>query len=163
MCSSFGVPRNRRRLPADAGAALIRVVTSFWRSVLLPTLLLAVLVATPRSGPAIELMSGRPLRLEGRLAASADAPDVLEEITVSADGRTRRRFAVTALQAYQPEEEGAQVLRHSTLRPVTLLLRGSSESIRRFWEARPGEKVIVFGVYHAGAGTLTLGGVEVGG
>jgi hypothetical protein len=68
---------------------------------------------------------------------------------------------VTAIQAYKPEEEGTHVLRHSSLRPVTLLVRAPDDTLRRIFEASPREKVRVFGGYMGGAGTLTVSSVEV--
>lgn len=125
------------------------------------TLLLAL--ASPSVAVAFDTtFAGRPLRLEGYVDPPARSPHVLEEITIS-KGRERRRFGVTALQAYKPEEEGAQVLRHSTLRPVTLLLRGPREMVDRFADAPHGARLIAFGVYLAGAGTLTLTSVEIAG
>jgi hypothetical protein len=109
-----------------------------------------------------EIFPGRPIRLEGYVDPPSSSSRVLEEITISA-GRDRRRFGVTALQAYKPEEEGAQVLRHSTLRPVTLLLRGPREMVNDFAHAPPGARLTAFGVYMAGPGTLTLTSVEIAG
>lgn len=129
------------------------------RPVVVPLLWTLTVATLPAA--AIQFGPGRPLRLEGYFGPRSDAPDVLGEITISSDGRDRRMFGVTALQAYAPAEEGAQVLRPSTLRPVTLLLRGTRTLVERFFEARPDEKVVVYGVYLGGPGTLALSDVEV--
>jgi hypothetical protein len=119
------------------------------------------LAAGSTPAAASEFIGGRPLRIEGYFDPKPGAPDVLEEITVSADGRERRRFGVTKLQAYKPEEEGVQVLRPSTLQPVTLLLRGSDDFVRRFMGAGAEERVVVYGVYLGGPGNFTPSSVEV--
>src|SRR5512140_3815643 len=105
----------------------------------------------------------RPVRIEGYWNRDRRAPGVLDGITiVSDDGGTRRTFGVTALQAYKPEEEGVQVLRHSSQQPGLRLL-GRREMVRRFMNAPETEKVVAFGVYRPATGTLTLSSVEVGG
>jgi hypothetical protein len=103
----------------------------------------------------------RPLKLEGFWDRTRSVREVIGEIVISADGETRRTFGVTGVQAFQPEEEGMQIFRHSSLQPITLLLRGRSRLVRRFLEARPEEKVVALGVYRAGSATFILGSVEV--
>ena len=112
------------------------------------------------AGPSA-FIGGRPIKLEGYMHPSDGAPDVLLEATVSARGHDRLRFGITRLQAYKPEEEGVQVLRHSTLQPVTLLLRGPAPLVQRFLGARPDEKVVAYGIYLGGPGNFTLGTVDL--
>jgi len=123
------------------------------------TLLTCLTVAPPEAtadgGP------GRPLRLEGYFGADTSAADVLDLVTISPDGRDRRAFGVTALQAYKPEEEGAQVLRATALRPITFMLRGAPELVERFFAADPHDQVVAYGVYGGGAGIFALISVEV--
>lgn len=128
--------------------------------VVLATCLLALSASAARAFDG--LGPGRPIRLEGYVDPPSRSPQVLEEITISA-GRERRPFGVTALQAYAPAEEGVQVLRPSTLRPVTLLLRGPRDVVDRFAHAPPGARVVAFGVYMPGSGTLTLTSAELAG
>ena len=104
----------------------------------------------------------RPVRLEGYWSGTKADKDVIGVITVSADGKEKRSFAVTALQAYAPEEEGIDVLRPSSLQPITVLLRGDDTMIRRFMTAAPDDTVIALGVYQPGAGNLILTSVAVG-
>jgi hypothetical protein len=108
-----------------------------------------------------DLAPVRPLRIEGYWDRPRTAPAVIGEVTISADGRTRRTFGITAIQAYHPEEEGIQILRHSALQPVNLLLRGREELVQRFLGARTDEKVIALGVYRAGSGMFILNSVEI--
>ncbi len=103
----------------------------------------------------------RPIRLEGYWDRTEVEPPVLGQITVSPDGRSRRAFGVTALQAYKPPEEGMHVLRHSSLQPVTLTLRGRDEMVERFAKARPDERIVAYGVYRAASGTFTLDSIEI--
>ena len=122
----------------------------------------ALLSATPapaRMGPGVATV--RPIRIEGYWERPRSEHDVLDEITIAADGGARRQFGVTALQAYKPEEEGAQVLRHSTLQPVTLTLQGRKEMIERFMHAGRDDKIVALGAYRAGSARLVLSSVEV--
>ncbi|MBI3768164.1 MAG: hypothetical protein HY271_06655 [Deltaproteobacteria bacterium] len=105
----------------------------------------------------------RPIRIEGYWGRDRRAPGVLDGIAISSNrGGPRGTFGVTALQAYKPEEEGVQVLRHSGLQP-SLRLLGHDDMIRRFVEAPTTEKVVAFGVYRPATGTLVLSSVEVTG
>ena len=126
--------------------------------------LLSALVWLASARPAsAELAASRPLRLEGSFDVVASGDDVLDVVTISADGRERRPFAVRTLQAYKPEEEGAQVLRPSSLHPITLLLRGTPALVDAFIAAAPGQHVVVYGVYRGGSGTFVLMSVDVAG
>ena len=123
-------------------------------------------IASAILGPTSSLsarMAGhaRPVRLEGYWGRKKTETAVIGEATISAAGHGRREFGITALQAYKPEEEGPQVFRQSSLRPVTLLLNGPKDMIERFIAARPDQKVTAFGLYRAGAGQLILSSVEV--
>jgi hypothetical protein len=104
----------------------------------------------------------RPIRIEGYWGRDRDAPGVLAGIPISSDATPRRTFGVTALQAYIPEEEGVQVLRHSAQQP-SLRIIGRQEMVRRFMDAPDTDKVVAFGVYRASTGTLILSSVEVAG
>ncbi len=108
-------------------------------------------------------MSGhpRPIRIEGYWERPKTDAAILAEVTVSAAGHPRREFGISALQAYKPEEEGPQVLRHSSLQPVTLLLSGEKEMVERFMTAGPDRKITAFGLYRAGPGQLVLSSVEI--
>lgn len=134
-----------------------------WRAALL--VLTGLALGMPLAGRAQHFPGDatptRPIRLEGYWDRPRSAPEVLGEITLSPDGRTRRSFGVTALQAYKPPEEGVQVLRHTSLQPITLLLRGREEMVQRLLKARTDEKVVAYGVYQAGSATFTLASVEI--
>src|SRR3954471_13082606 len=101
----------------------------------------------------------RPIRIEGYWGRTKAEQAVIGQMTLSADGRDRRSFGVTALQAYKPEEEGMSAIRHTSLQPA-VLLRGSDDLVKKLYGAKPEQKVTIFGVYGAGAGTLTLSSVE---
>jgi hypothetical protein len=103
----------------------------------------------------------RPIRLEGYWERTRAEREVIGEITIDAENREPRRFGVTALQAYKPEEEGMQIFRFSDQRPATLLARG--DGVGRFWAAPRDRKVIVFGTYNPGPGTFIVGSVETEG
>lgn len=129
--------------------------------------IIAVALAGALSPPATPLarrMGGggpRPIRIEGYWDRHRTDPGILEDVTVSAPGHAKRDFGIAALQAYKPEEEGPQVLRQSTLRPVTLLLSGKKEMVEQFMTAHPDQKITAFGLYRAGPGQLVLSSVEV--
>ena len=132
------------------------------------SILLALVVAGALFGPVGSLgarMGGhpRPIRIEGYWERGTSYGPIIEEITISASGHDRRHFGISAIQAYKPEEEGAQILRHSSQRPSTLLLAGRKEMIESFMAARPDQKITAFGLYRAGAGQLILSSVEVAG
>jgi hypothetical protein len=103
----------------------------------------------------------RPLRIEGYWDRDKSDPAVIGTVTILATGDTRRTFGITALQAYKPEEEGAQVLRHSALGPGLRAI-GADDMVQRFLHTPPSEKVTVFGVYRPGSATLTVSSVEIG-
>jgi hypothetical protein len=101
----------------------------------------------------------RPIRIEGSFGATQADKEVIGEIMVG-DG-TPRRFGVTELQAYKPEEEGISVLRHSALQPITLRLQGDEKLVRKFMSAPDDAKVVAFGVYRPGTGNCVLMSVEI--
>jgi hypothetical protein len=101
----------------------------------------------------------RPIRLEGYWDRTRADHEVIGEVTVSAEGYPPRRFGVSALQAYKPEEEGMQVLRFTSDHPATLVARG--DAVDRFFAAPKGRKVTVFASYTAGSGLFVVGSVEV--
>lgn len=104
----------------------------------------------------------RPIRIEGYWERDARAPGVLEGIHVtSSAGGSPRIFGVTALQAYKPDEEGVDVLRHAASE-VSIRLLGDEALIRRFMDAPGTKKVVAHGVYRAATGTLILDSVKVG-
>lgn len=104
---------------------------------------------------------GRPVRLEGYWDRTRADASILDDLVISADGRTKRSFGVTAAQAYKPEEEGVQIFRGSTLQPIAILLRGGQDLTRRFLDAGPEDKVVAFGLYYAGPAQLVLSSVEI--
>ncbi len=129
--------------------------------------LLALLVLLAAAGRATgqlpwEAMPVRPIRLEGYWDRTRDDAAVLGDVVVAAGGRAKRRFGITAVQAYKPEEEGIQIFRFTSDHPATLLVRGERDAVRRFFEAPSDRKVIAFGTYNPGSGTFALGSVEVG-
>jgi hypothetical protein len=134
--------------------------------VVLSAIPIAGIVAYPLAGRAEfrgDVPGFRPIRIEGYWGRDRGAPKVLDAVTfTSSDGGPRRIFGVTALQAYKPEEEGVQVLRHSGLQPAIRVL-GLEDLVHRFMNAPDGTKVVVFGAYRPGSGTLTLTSVEVSG
>jgi len=134
------------------------------RSVLVALMIAGALFASVSSLGA-RTMSGhaRPIRIEGYWGRGKADAAIIAEITISASGHARRQFGISALQAYKPAEEGTHVLRHSSQRPVTLLLNGRKEMIESFMAARPDQKVTAFGLYRAGAGQLVLSSVEIAG
>lgn len=101
----------------------------------------------------------RPVRLEGYWERTRAERDVIGEITISAEGRENRRFGVTALQAYQPEEEGMQVFRFTSDHPATLVARGNG--VGRLFAAPRDRKIVVFATYTAGSGLFVVGSVDV--
>jgi hypothetical protein len=118
--------------------------------------------ALARHAPGATGGAPRPIRMEGYWDRDREAPGVLEGVPItSSKGGKPRTFGITALQAFQPEEEGAQVFRHSSLQP-TLRVLGRDEMVRSFLDAPPGQKLVVLGVYRAGSGTIILNSVEVG-
>jgi hypothetical protein len=129
---------------------------------------LGIVGSTMRAVPAWAQFPGdvapvRPIRIEGYWDHDRLAPGVLDSIPIiSRTGGPRRIFGVTAVQAYKPEEEGAQVLRNSGLLP-SLRLLGRDDMVRRFMDAPATAKIVAFGVYRAGSGTITLSSVEVEG
>lgn len=111
--------------------------------------------------PPIGALAGRPIRLEGYWGRSRQSPEVIGEVSVAMTGRQPRNFGITAVQAYHPEEEGAQLFRFTSDHPVALLVRGDAELVRRFMEASPDTRVTAFGTYTAGSGLFVLGSVDV--
>ena len=108
----------------------------------------------------IDALPFRPIRIDGYWNRDRSAPKVLEGMNfVDSRGGSPRVFGVTALQAYKPEEEGVQVLRHGS-GPIRLL--GSEDLVRKFMDAPEQQRVVAYGVYRPGANTLTLNSVEVG-
>ena len=106
----------------------------------------------------------RPIRIEGYWDRHRTDPGILEDVTISAPGHAKRDFGIEVrCGGFRVvfEEEGPQVLRHSTLRPVTLLLSGEKAMIERFMTARPDQKITAFGLYRAGPGQLVLSSVEI--
>ena len=104
---------------------------------------------------------GRPVRLEGYWSGTQADKSVIGVITVSTDAKEKRSFGVTALQAFEPEEEGMHVLEPSSLQSITVLLRGDEAMIRRFMTASPDEKVVTSGVYRPDSGDFILTSVDV--
>ena len=120
-------------------------------------------VVLPAAGPASaqRIVTGtRPIRLEGYWERTRAERDVIGEVTISAAGRPSRRFGVTAVQAYQPEEEGMQIFRFTSDHPATLVARG--DGVGRLFAAPRDRKVVVFGAYTAGSGLFVVGSVDVG-
>jgi len=101
----------------------------------------------------------RPIRLEGFWDRTRADRDVIGEVTISAPGRTPRRFGVTAIQAYQPEEEGMQIFRSTSDHPATFIARG--DAVDRLWEAPKDRKMVIFGTYMAGSGLFVVGSVDL--
>jgi hypothetical protein len=111
--------------------------------------------------PPIAPLAGRPVRLEGFWGRTRQSRDVIGEVSVAVAGRQPRILGITAVQAYHPEEEGAQLFRFTSDHPVALLVRGDDEMVRRFLEAPPDARVTAFGTYTAGSGLFVLGSVDV--
>jgi len=63
---------------------------------------------------------------------------------------------VTAVQVFVPVEEGIQIFQR-TLKPV-LIVRGEAEAVRRFFAARPDQKIVAMGTLSR---DVVLGSVEV--
>ncbi len=123
----------------------------------------AVLAAAPIVAHAErEQLPVRPIRIEGYWNRTSSAPKVLQGVTFTdSKGGSPRTFGITALQAYKPEEEGVQVLRHSTMAPSIRLL-GSEDLVRKFMDAPEQQRVVAFGVYNPGSNTITLNSVQIG-
>jgi len=124
-------------------------------------LALTILAAASAALAQIGGGAGRPVRLEGCWNGTPSDKDVIGVITVSANGTDRRSFGVTALQAYDPPDEGIDVLRPSSLEPITLLLRADEAMRNRFMTASPNKIVVAFGVYRPDSGDLILSSVDV--
>lgn len=101
----------------------------------------------------------RPIRLEGYWERTRDQVDVIGEVTISAEGRANRRFGVTAIQAYQPAEEGMQIFRFTSDHPATLVARG--DAVGRLWAAPRDRKLVAFGTYTRGSGLFVIGSVDL--
>ena len=123
--------------------------------------MLLALAAPVSAVPPVAGLTGRPIRLEGYWGRSRSSPEVIGEVSVAVTGREPRLLGVTAVQAYHPEEEGAQIFRFTSDHPVTLLVRGDDAVVRRFMEAPPDTRVTAFGTYTAGSGLFVLGSVDV--
>lgn len=122
--------------------------------------ILAALVAIATSAAAGPFASvPRPIRLEGAFDRTRADPRVIGEITISAGGRESRRFGVTAVQAYKPEEEGMQIFRFTSDHPATLIARG--DAVGRLFATAPDRSLTVFGTYTAGSGLFVVGSVDV--
>jgi hypothetical protein len=135
-----------------------------YRLAALLVLVLALAVGSPPDAGWAQrppIAPGRPVRLEGYWDRTRRDPGIIGEIVVGSSGADKRGFGVSAAQAFNPEEEGAQIFRGSSLQPVTLLLRGPLESVRRFLDAAPGDKIVAFGLYYAGPAQLVLSSVEL--
>jgi hypothetical protein len=133
------------------------------RAVWVVTLTLAIGVGAARAQFPGDQVPVRPVRVTGSWGKTTADPNVIGEVTISADGSDRRTFGVTAIQAYNPVEEGMQIVRHSSLQPVTFLLRGRKELIEKLNAAKPDQPVTIFGVYNAGNANLVLSSVDVAG
>jgi hypothetical protein len=115
------------------------------------------------AGPPLEAAGGpgRPIRLEGYWDRTRAEHDVIGEVTIAAKGREPRRFGVTAVQAYHPEEEGMQLFRFTSDHPATLLARGNA--VPRLFSYASDRKLIVFATYVPGSGIFVVGSVDVAG
>ncbi len=120
---------------------------------LVATTVTAVWAQFPLASP------NRPIRIEGYWGRTRSDPEVIGEVTISAKGRPTRVLGVTALQAYQPEEEGMQVLRFTSDHPATLLARG--DAVDRLFSAAPDRKLVAFGTYMRGSGLFVVGSVDL--
>lgn len=130
-------------------------------SVILGATLLVAVPAVGRAQIPGDAATVRPIRIEGYWNRNASSPKVLDTVTFTdSKGGSRRVFGVTALQAYKPEEEGPQVLRHTSLEPGLRLL-GGEEMVRKFMDAPETARVVAYGVYRPGTGTITLTSVDV--
>lgn len=101
----------------------------------------------------------RPIRIEGYWGRTRSDPEVIGEVTISAQGRPPRSLGVTAIQAYQPEEEGMQIVRFTSDHPATLLARG--DAVDRLFSAAPDRKLVAFGTYMRGSGLFVVGSVDL--
>jgi hypothetical protein len=131
-----------------------------WRRASLSLLALVLVAGTAAAQLPLESFPERPLRLEGYWGRTRDEPGIIGDVTTSVPGRSKRRFGVTAVQAYKPEEEGMQIFRFTSDHPVTLLVRGDADVVQRFFTAPPNQKVVAFGTYNRGSGTFVLGSVD---
>lgn len=145
------------RLASDACAG--RTVRMGARVLAVACLIVASLVAAASAQFPLGGSPNRPIRLEGYWERTRAAPDVIGEITIAGTGRAPRRFGVTAVQAYQPEEEGMQIFRFTSDRPATLVARG--DGVGRLFAAPRDRKVVVFATYASGSGLFVVGSVDV--
>jgi hypothetical protein len=132
-----------------------------WRALVAGAAALAALPVLAQAQVPGEVAPMRPIRMTGYWDRGRSAPGVLEGVGISTDGGTPRTFGITALQAYKPEEEGPQVLRHSGLQP-SLRLLGPADMVRRLMSAPSTERIVLYGVYRPGTGTIAVGSVQVG-
>lgn len=163
-----GRPSTSRRAPRAAGRSgpdLPRGGCGFSSSGMLvrpfAAALAAVLVvaAAALAQPLGPATVPHPIRLEGYWERTRAEPDVIGEVSIAAEGRGTRRFGVTAVQAYQPEEEGMQIFRFTSDRPATLVARG--DGVGRLFAAPRDRKVVVFATYASGSGLFVVGSVDV--
>src|SRR5439155_21990236 len=120
-------PRERRRAPRRKEKTMREISMKLgFRWWVMVAIAFAGALFPPATSLARRMGGGapRPIRLEVYWDRHRTDPGILEDVTISATGHAKHDFGIAALQAYKPEEEGPQVLRHSTLRPVTLLLSG---------------------------------------
>jgi hypothetical protein len=129
------------------------------RAVLVVLAIVAIAVTAVEAQFPLAYGPNRPIRIEGYWGRTRSDPEVLGEVTISAQGRPARRLGVTALQAYQPEEEGMQVLRFTSDHPATLLARG--DAVYRLFSAAPDRKLVAFGTYMRGSGLFVVGSVDL--
>jgi hypothetical protein len=141
------------RLPNGAMGSTVRSL--FWAGLLVT---FALLTAVPSSAQRLTTVP-RPIRLEGYWDRTRAERDVIGEVTISAEGHPSRRFGVTAVQAYQPEEEGIQIFRFTSDHPATLVARG--DGVGRLFAAPRDRKIVVFATYTAGSGLFVVGSVDV--
>jgi hypothetical protein len=123
------------------------------------SLIVATMVAVASAQFPLGGSPNRPIRLEGYWERTRETPDVIGEITITGTGRAPRRFGVTAVQAYQPEEEGMQIFRFTSDHPATLLARG--DAVDRLFAASKDRKLVAFGTYMRGSGLFVVGSVEL--
>ncbi len=102
----------------------------------------------------------RPVRIEGYWKKPTDDPEVIGEVTLSLDGKERRVLGITSIRAYAPAEEGMSLLRHTAQQPV-LLVRGPAAMREKLRNAKPDDKIRIFGVYDPSGATFALSSVDV--
>lgn len=99
------------------------------------------------------------VRIEGYWDRGDDAPGIIGEITFSSMAGKERTFGATSVRSMPANQVGMAVLRSDSLRDV-IDVKGRKEMLDTFFSTKPGQKLIVLGLFDPDLPTLTLTGIE---